>query len=144
MAADQMPQDQGPLGCMQPRQATYWACSLQVKLPPNFSRRLDVSVERTPDTPEEAEGIIGRTMANLLTGAPLVRMAFVLLCPAECKWSFGIHPLAVGQLDRAAGLIEDDKFPRLTMQYAFQDESSKSSADQNTSKSFMSKFLCRG
>ncbi|KAK9819207.1 hypothetical protein WJX74_004719 [Apatococcus lobatus] len=44
---------------------------MQVQMPPNFSRRLDVSVERTPETPEEAEGIIGRTMANLLTGTLL-------------------------------------------------------------------------
>ncbi|KAK9867161.1 hypothetical protein WJX84_004704 [Apatococcus fuscideae] len=40
-------------------------------MPPNFSRRLDISIHRNQDATPEAEGIVGRTMSTLISGARL-------------------------------------------------------------------------
>ena len=43
-------------------------------MPPQFSRRLDIAIGRNQDVPPEAEGIIGRTMANIDSGTFLVSL----------------------------------------------------------------------
>ncbi|KAK9861786.1 hypothetical protein WJX84_011541 [Apatococcus fuscideae] len=85
--------------------------TVKASAPPNFSRRLDITVDRNLAEIPEAEGIIGRSMANLLSGAVLdadISDVEELVDDFSWNWHSKTREERLISAYRTSGLFADD------------------------------------